>query len=97
MVDVDRILKNTVSKGTVSIGTKQTTSVVKNGKAKLVVIATNCPSETEIFTLVKKNKVPLYQYQANSVELGYACGKNFPVSVFAVLDDGNANVMQLVK
>lgn len=97
MVDVDRILKNTVSKGKVHIGAKQTKTAIKNGSAKLVVIAKNCPNSSEVSKLVKDKKIPLYNYTSNSVNLGYACGKNFPVSVFAVLDDGDSNIMQLVN
>jgi len=29
--------------------------------------------------------------------LGYTCGKTFGVSVFAVLEDGGSNIIQLVK
>jgi len=97
MVDVDRILKNTVSNGKVSIGAKQTKVAINNGAAKLVVMAKNCPFSSEITKLVKEKKLPIYNYNQSNVDLGYACGKNFPVSVFAVLDEGKSNIMQLVK
>jgi len=97
MVDVERVLKNTVKKGTVQVGTKQTKNAVTSGKAKLVIIATNCPHADDIISLATKKKIPVYAYTNNSVDLGVACGKKFPVSVFAVLDDADANVMQLVK
>ena len=97
MVDVDRILKNTVNKGKVNIGTKQTKTAIKNGSAKLIVMAKNCPHSSEISKLVEGKKVPMYNYASNSIDLGYACGKNFSVSVFAVLDEGGSNIMQLVK
>jgi ribosomal protein L30E len=29
--------------------------------------------------------------------LGYACGKAYAVSIFAVLDEGGSNIMQLVE
>ena len=96
-VDVDRILKNTVSKGKVIVGAKQTKTSIQNGSAKLIVMAKNCPESTEITTITKEKKIPLYNYQSGSVELGYACGKNFAVSVLAVLDEGESTIMQLVK
>ena len=97
MVDIDKILKNVVNKGKVNIGAKQTKTAISRGSAKLVVIANNCPYSSEISKLVKEKKVPIYNYNLSSVDLGYTCGKNFPVSVFAVLDEGESNIMQLVK
>ena len=54
MVDVDKVLKNTVKKGKVKIGTKETKIVINDGMAKLVVIARNCPYSSEIDKLAGK-------------------------------------------
>jgi large subunit ribosomal protein L30e len=97
MVDVDKVLKNTVKKGKVMIGTKQTKSVIKNGSAKLVVMAKNCPFSSEIGDMAKKKKIPIYSSESNSIDLGYTCGKAFAVSVFAVIEDGGSNILNLVK
>ncbi|GAG17630.1 unnamed protein product, partial [marine sediment metagenome] len=48
-------------------------------------------------TMAKEKKVPIYRYTSNGVELGYACGKNFAVSAFAVIDEGESSILQLVK
>ena len=97
MVDIDKVLKTTVKKGKVMIGTKLTKAVIGNGTAKLVVIAYNCPYSSDIDRLVKKKKIPIYNYNSSSIDLGYTCGKAFAVSVFAVIDDGGSNILQLVK
>jgi large subunit ribosomal protein L30e len=97
MVEVDKILKETIKNGDVKIGTKETKTAIKADSAKLVVIANNCPNLSEISELAKKKKVPVYNYSSNSINLGYICGKTFAVSVFAVIDDGGANVLNLVK
>jgi len=97
MVEVDKILKDTLKNGDVKIGTKETKTAIKNDSAKLIVIANNCPNISEISELAKKKKVPVYNYSSNSINLGYICGKAFAVSVFAVIDDGGANVLNLVK
>jgi large subunit ribosomal protein L30e len=47
--------------------------------------------------MVKKKEIPLYEYESTSVNLGYACGKNFAVSSFAVLDEGDTNILHLMK
>ena len=97
MVDIDKILKSTVKKGRVKIGTKETKSVIEDGSAKLVVLAKNYSYYQEINDLAKKKKIPVYKTNSNSIDLGYTCGKAFAVSVFAVLDDGGSNILNLVK
>lgn len=97
MVEVDKILKETIKNGDVKIGTKETISAIKKDSAKLIVIANNCPNISEISEIAKKKKVPVYNYNSNSINLGYICGKAFAVSVFAVIDDGGVNVLNLVK
>ena len=97
MVDVDKVLKNTVKKGNVKIGTRLTKRAINDGIAKFVVLANNCPHAAGINKLASSKNIPVYQYDSTSIDLGYACGKAFAVSVFAVLDDGDSTLLQLVK
>jgi large subunit ribosomal protein L30e len=97
MVDVNKVLKEVVKKGEVKMGEKETKASLKKGKAKLIVIANNCTYSEEITNLAKQKNVPVYKYGSNGIELGYTCGKNFVVSAFAVIDEGESNVMQLVR
>jgi large subunit ribosomal protein L30e len=97
MVDVNKALKDVSKKGSITIGEKQTKAAVQKGNAKLVVIANNCPYIEMLHTLAKEHNIPVYTYTANGVDLGYACGKNFPISAFAVLEEGESNILQLVQ
>jgi ribosomal protein L30E len=97
MVDIDKILKTTVKKGSVKIGTKETKTSINDGSAKLVVMAKNFPCFIEIDKLAKKKKIPVYNYNSNAIDLGYTCGKAFSVSVFAVIDDGGSNILNHMK
>ena len=97
MFDVGKALKTTVKKGKVKIGARQTKKTIKEGSAKLVVMAKKCPYSSEIKKLSKKKKILVYDYSLNSIDLGYACGKAFAVSVFSVLEDGGSNIMHLIK
>jgi large subunit ribosomal protein L30e len=97
MVDVNKLLKDVVKRGKVKVGEKQTKKAIEEGNAKLVILSNNCPYLKEIVTLAKDKKVPIYNFNANSVELGYVCGKNFAVSSFAVSELGESNILQLVK
>ena len=97
MIDIGKTLKTTIKKGKVKIGARQTKININNGKAKFIVMAKNCPYSSDIKKLSKRKEIPIYDYNSNSIDLGYACGKAFPVSVFAVLDEGGSNIMQLIK
>jgi len=97
MIDIDKVLKNTVKKGKVMIGTRQTKIVINDGTAKLVVMANNYPHSSDVNKLAKKKKIPIYNYGSESIDLGYTCGKSFAVSVFAVIEDGGSDILQLVK
>ena len=97
MVDVDKVLKNTIKNGKVKIGAKETEASIKKGDAKFIVVANNCPNIEKINESAQKKKVPIYNYESNSVSLGTTCGKTFAVSVFAVIDDGGSNITSLVK
>jgi len=97
MVDIEKVLKTTVKKGTVKIGAKQTKQVISDGSAKLVIISKNCPFSKEISTLASKKKIPIYNYRSNSIDLGYTCGKAYAVSVFAVINDGGSNIINVVN
>lgn len=97
MVDIEKTLKNTVKKGKVKVGTKQTKQCIKDGSAKLVVVSKNCPYSTEINTLADKKNIPVYTSSSDSIGLGYTCGKTFAVSAFAVLEDGGSNILSALK
>jgi large subunit ribosomal protein L30e len=97
MVDVNKVLKETVKKGKVKLGKNQTKAAISKGQAKLVVVSKNCPYRTEIETLTKEKSIPVYQYKASGLELGYACGKNFSIAGFAIVEEGETSIMQLVK
>jgi len=97
MLDVEKVLKTTVKNGKVKIGTKETKQAISSESAKLVVLSKNCPYAENISKLAKNKKIPVYNTDSNSIELGYTCGKSYAVSVFAVLEDGGSNILNLIK
>ena len=97
MVEVEKVLKNTVKKGKVKIGVKQSAMAIKSENAQIVIIANNCPELENLQKEAKNKNIPVYLYNSNSIDLGFACGKDFAVSAFVVIDDGGSNIQQLVK
>ncbi|KAI4574361.1 hypothetical protein MJT46_003640 [Ovis ammon polii x Ovis aries] len=61
------------------LGYKQTLKMIRQGKAKLVILANNCPalrkSKIEYYAMLAKTGV--HHYSGNNIELGTACGKYY--------------------
>ncbi len=92
MIDLGRALKTAISTGDVSFGVDQTEKAVKSGKAQLVILARNCPSE---FLNSSGLGSKVHRYEGNNMELGALCGKPFSVSALAVIDKGSSNILSL--
>uniref|UniRef100_H2N4M6 Large ribosomal subunit protein eL30 n=1 Tax=Pongo abelii TaxID=9601 RepID=H2N4M6_PONAB len=63
------------------LGYKRTLKIIRQGKAKLVILANNCPplkkSEIEYYTILAKTGV--HHYSSNNIELATGCGKYYRV------------------
>lgn len=96
-MDIQRALKIAVSTGKVYIGAERTKRAVKEKKAKLVVVASNCPKEYVDFVKSAHKKIQIYNFEGNNTTLGTACGKPFPISMLAVIDSGESDIMSLLR
>uniref|UniRef100_A0A670KBK3 Large ribosomal subunit protein eL30 n=1 Tax=Podarcis muralis TaxID=64176 RepID=A0A670KBK3_PODMU len=83
-------LQLVMKSGKYVLGYKQTLKMIRQGKAKLVILANNCPalrkSETEYYAMLAKTGV--HHYSGNNIELGTACGKYYRVCTLAIIDPG---------
>lgn len=89
-IDISRALKAAIATGKVEFGIDQTEKAVKAGKAQMIIIANNCPSQS-----LRSAGVKTHVYDGNNMELGALCGKPFSVSALAVLDAGSSNILTL--
>mmetsp|Transcript_8497 Transcript_8497/g.11897 ORF Transcript_8497/g.11897 Transcript_8497/m.11897 type:complete len:109 (+) Transcript_8497:39-365(+) len=82
--------------GKVDLGYKQTLKDIRMGRAKLVIIAKNCPplrrSEIEYYAMLADTGV--HHYTGNNIELGTACGKYFRVSSLTITDPGDSDIVR---
>jgi len=90
-IDISRALKAAITTGKVEFGVDQTEKAIRSGKALMVVLSRNCPSEM----LRSDLNVKVHVYDGNNMELGALCGKPFSVSALAVLDKGTSNILTL--
>lgn len=96
-MDIQRALRTVVSTGKVHLGAHQAQKSIETGKARLVIIAQNFPERDDLLKVAKTKNVPVHEYGGLGTELGPACGKPFAVSVVAVLDAGESDILQLAR
>ncbi|MBI5159099.1 50S ribosomal protein L30e [Candidatus Micrarchaeota archaeon] len=97
-MDLDKAIRLAVDTGKVEFGSKTAKKVSMHAKAKLVVIASNCPKETSvaITRYAKLSNVPTLKYSGTSLELGSLCGVPYPVSTLSVISEGNSNILEAI-
>lgn len=84
-----------VESGNVEFGSRIAISELKENKAKVFVMASNCP--VEVKSKFGGTAIPVIEFEGTSMELGSVCGKPFPVAVLSVYSVGTSNLMELVK
>ncbi len=85
--------------GKVSFGFKTALKGLWTQKPKLIILSKNAPVaiSREISHYTSAQEVQLYIFEGTSKELGSICGKPFLVSSVSVINEGNSNILKLVK
>jgi large subunit ribosomal protein L30e len=97
VMDINTALKRIIETGKVNIGTEKALKDVANGKAKVVIMANNCPKKNKerIEKSVQAKGVELIRYKGTALQLGEACGKPFLVAALSITDVGNTPLGEL--
>jgi large subunit ribosomal protein L30e len=93
-VDVEKALRKALNTGKVYLGAKRTFKALKSGDAKLVIMAANCPEE--YLEEIKKFDVPVITYKGTNMDLGATCGKPFGISMLAIVEPGESEILSAV-
>ncbi len=99
MIDVEKAIGTAVKTGKVVLGANEAVKNAQNGKAKLIVIAANCPAEIrgDIEYYGRLSSVNVVVYKGTSIDLGMACKKPFMVSALTVKEPGDSDILRLVE
>ncbi len=99
MIDFNRQITITLKTGKVDLGCRSASAAAKLGRAKLIILASNCPEnyKTEIMRDAKGSGVPTYIYDGKSLELGSVCGKPFIVAAVTVREPGDSEILRLAE
>jgi large subunit ribosomal protein L30e len=99
MIDINKHLRIAVKSGVIEFGVKDAVEASKSGKAKLLIISSNCPERyrNEITSNAKLTGIPVQIYSGTSLDLGAACEKPFVVSALSVKKEGNSEILKLAE
>eukprot|EP01015_Nassula_variabilis_P019940 TRINITY_DN341_c0_g1_i8.p3 TRINITY_DN341_c0_g1~~TRINITY_DN341_c0_g1_i8.p3 ORF type:complete len:129 (+),score=29.61 TRINITY_DN341_c0_g1_i8:104-490(+) len=83
--------------GKVVLGFKSTVKSIRNGKAKMVLVSNNCPSlrKSQIDYYCMLGKIKVLPFIGTNNDLGTACGKLHRVSIMAILDAGDSDILNV--
>ncbi len=99
MLDIDKALKTAVRTGKVSLGSRVVLDAARAGRARLILVASNCPEN--VLSIVQHyagmSNIPVHSYAGSKLDLGIACGKPFGVSAVAIRDPGDSDILSLVE
>jgi large subunit ribosomal protein L30e len=80
-------------------GSNTAINTVKAGKAKLIILAGNCPLNIreDIEYYSRLSDIPVINYNGTSVNLGLVCGKPFMVSALTIRDQGDSDILRILE
>ncbi len=98
-VDAAKEIRRAVDTGKALFGAKEAEKSLKNGTAKLIIIAKNSPGlvREKLVLFAETGKIPHHVFAGNGVELGSICGKPFAVSAMTIEEPGKSRVLEVAK
>ena len=98
-IDVSKQLRIAVRSGKIALGVKETLDAARFSKAKLLILASNCPARDreDIVHYAKQSGVPIFNYPGTSMDLGAACLKRFVVAALAIKEAGDSEILKLAE
>ncbi len=98
-MNIERAIRQAVVTGKVTLGEKETAQAVRGKKAKLVIVAQNCPGplKENLDLLSTRFDMPVYKFDGTCLKLGAVCGKPFLVSMLGVIEAGESSVLELSR
>ena len=98
-MDLNKQIGMVVKTGKVELGSIQAADAAKSGKARLIVVASNCPEpdKSNILYNAKLSEIPVYMYSGTSADLGTACERPFLVAALTVKEPGDSEILKLAE
>ncbi len=99
MIDVNKAITSVVKTGKVSFGANAALQNAKSGKAKMIVLAANCPKDIkdEIEYNCNLSKVPVMMFKGASIDLATVCNKPFVISALSIREPGDSDILKVIQ
>lgn len=99
MIDIDKAIASAVKTGKVSFGANSALQNAKTGKAKMIILASNCPKDIkeQIEYDGKISKVPVITYKGGSMDLAEVSGKLFIISALSIRESGDSEILKIIE
>jgi large subunit ribosomal protein L30e len=99
MIDVDKAIATAVKTGKVSFGANAAIQSAKTGKAKMIILAANCPKDIkeQIEYYGKLSKVPVMTHKGASMDLAAVCNKLFIISALSIRETGDSEILKVTE
>ena len=99
MINIDKAIAAAVKTGKVSFGTNAAIQSAKIGKAKMIVLASNCPKDIKenIEYYSKISGIPVVAYKGASMNLAEVCKKPFIISALTVRETGDSEILKITE
>src|SRR4030043_2347057 len=99
MKDVKKTFASAVKTGKVSFGANAALQNAKSGKAKMIILAANCPKniKDEIEYNCKLSNVPVMMFKGASMDLATVCNKPFIISALSIRETGDSEILKVTE
>jgi len=99
MIDVNKQIKIVVKTGKIDFGCEEAVDAARAGRAKLIILASNCPEDRrkQILSNAGLSRIPVYTYSGSSLDLATACEKPFVVAAVTVREPGDSEILKLAE
>jgi large subunit ribosomal protein L30e len=99
MIDVDKAIATVVKTGKVSFGTNTALQNAKTGKAKMIVLAANCPKniKDQVEYYGNLSEVPVMTYKGTAIDLAAVCNKLFVISALSIRETGDSEILKVTE
>ena len=96
-IDIAKEIRRCVDTGSVAFGTEQGLKDLRDAKAKLVLVASNCPEleRHKVNAFAAAASVPVHALTIPNTELGALCGKPFAIAVLSVREAGKSKILEI--
>jgi large subunit ribosomal protein L30e len=99
MINIDKAIASAVKTGKVSFGANSALQNAKSGKAKMIILASNCPKDIkeQIEYYGKISKVPVMTYKGGSMDLAEVSSKPFIISALSIRESGDSDILKVIE